>query len=100
MGPLLSLFLIVITASTIFSIVAVLFRLFVSSNLAVPCAFGFVIGAGISTVLCVGLLALIVGTGVELTGWEPLAYLCTLAASALLGGASVSWKIARRLRFR
>lgn len=100
MGPLFSKILIAIIAGIIFFIVAFLFRLFVSSRIAIPCAFGFVIGAGFSTALCVGLLALIMGAGVELTGWQPLAYLGTLAACALLGGTSLSWQVARRLRFQ
>jgi len=100
MGPLFSIAVMAITAGTIFCIVAVVFRLFVSSNLAVPCAFGFVIGAGLSAALCVGLLALTLGAGVELTGLQPLAYLCSLAISAVLGGAILSWQVARRFRCR
>jgi hypothetical protein len=100
MGPLFSIAVMAIAAGTIFCIVAVVFRLFVSSNLAVPCAFGFVIGAGFSAALCVGLLALTMGAGAKLTGWQPLAYLSTLTTSAVLGGAMLSWQVARRLRSR
>jgi hypothetical protein len=100
MGPLFSIAVIAIAAGTIFCIVAVVFRLFVSSSLAVPCAFGFVVGAGLSATLCVALLALTMGVGVELTGLQPLTYLCTLAISAVLGGAILSWQVARRHRFR
>lgn len=100
MGPLFSLVLIAIAAGAIFCIVAVFFRLFVSSNLAVPGALVFVIGAGFSMALCVGFLALTMGAGAELTGWQPLAYLGTLAASALLGGTLLSWQVIRKLRLR
>lgn len=100
MGPLFSIVLIAVTAGIIFCVVALLFRLFVPSNPAAFCAFGFIIGAGFSAALCVGLIALTMGAGFELTGWQPLAYLSTLATSALLGGIAVSWQVARRLRFR
>lgn len=100
MGPLFSIALMAIAAGTVFCIVAVAFRLFVSSRLAIPCAFGFVIGAGLSATLCAGLLALTMGVGVELTGLQPLMYLCTLATSAALGGAILTWQVFRRLRSR
>ena len=48
MGPLFSVAVMTITAGTIFFIITVVFRLFLSSNLAVPCAFCFVIRAGLS----------------------------------------------------
>lgn len=100
MGPLFSIAVIAIAAGTIFCIAAVVFKLFVSSNLTVLCAFGFVIGAVLSAPLCVGLLALTMGAGVKLTGLQPLAYLCSLVTSAVLGGAILSWQVARRLRSR
>jgi hypothetical protein len=100
MGPLISIVLIAITAGAIFFLAAVFFRVFVSPGLAILCGFGFVIGAGLSAALCVGLLALTMGAGAKLTGWQPLAYFGTLATSALLGGITLSWQVARRLRSR
>lgn len=100
MGPLFSIAMMTIAASAIFCIVTVVLRLYVSSNLAILYALGFVIGAGFTGALCVGLLALTMGVGVNLTGLQPLAYLGTLATSAGLGGAVLSWQVARRFRSR
>lgn len=100
MGPLFSIAVMAIAAGMIFCIAAAVFRLFVSTSLAVRCAFSFVIGAGFATALCVGLLALTMGAGVQLTGLQPLAYLGALATSAVLGGAIVSWQVARRFPSR
>jgi hypothetical protein len=89
-----------IVAGIVFSVVFLVFRLFLPTSVAVRCAIGFVMGAGAGAGLAGGLLALTMGTGTLQTGAEVLAYLATLAASAVLGGAVLSWQFARRFRSR
>lgn len=95
MGPLFAMALMAIAAGSAACIVAVAFRLFVPTRVAVRCAVGFVTGAGCGAALYVGLFALTMGVGAKLTGLQPLAYLAALAVCAALGGAVVSWQVAR-----
>ena len=89
-----------VAAGIVFSVVALVFRLFLPASVAARCAIGFVIGAGAGAALAGGLLALTMGTGTLQTGAEVLAYLATLAVSAVLGGTALSWQLARRFRTR
>ena len=100
MGPLFSMALIVIAAGAVFSIAALVFRMFLPLNGAIFCAVGFVAGAGAGGALAVVLLALATAAGAELAGSQVFAYLATLALCSVLGGAALSWFIARKLSAR
>ena len=100
MGPLFSMVLMVIAAGIAFSIAALVFSVFLPLNGAIRCAIGFVIGAGAGGALAVVVLALVIGVGAELIGLQAPAYLAALAFSAVLGGAALSWFIARKLPAR
>jgi hypothetical protein len=98
MGPLFSTALMAIAAGIVFIVVALVFRLFLPSIVAIRCAIGFVIGSGAGTALSVGLLALMLEVDALQTRSELLAYLTTVAVSAALGGSALSWQFARRFR--
>jgi hypothetical protein len=98
MGPLFSMALMVIAAGAAFSIAALIFRVFLPMNAAMYCAIGFVVGASAGGALAVVLLAFAIGLGAKLTGSQVPAYLATLALSAVLGGAALSWLMARKFR--
>jgi hypothetical protein len=99
MGPLFSMVLMVIAAGIAFSIAALVFIVFLPLNGAIRCAIGFAVGAGAGGALTGVLLALALGVEAELTGLQVPAYLATLALNAVLGGAALSWFIARKLPF-
>ena len=100
MGPLFSILIMGIAAGIAFSIAALVFRVFLPLNSAIRCAIGFVVGAGAGGALAVVLLALAIGAGAKLTGLQIPAYLATLALCAVLGGAVLSWFIARKIPAR
>jgi hypothetical protein len=101
MGPLFSAILVTLASGVLFSVTFIVFRFFLSTSIAVRGAFGFVIGAGVSAALAVGLLAMVIGVGTKLvTTLQVIAYLSTVAISAVLGGAVLSRQLVRKFRAR
>lgn len=91
MGPLFSAILMTIASGILLSVMFFLFRLFMTTPVALRCAIGFVIGAGLGAPLAVGLLAIVIGVGTTLqTKLQVAAYFSTVAIGATLGGTTLS----------
>jgi hypothetical protein len=98
MGPLFSMAVMAIAASVAFSAVALVFRFFLPTRVALVCALGFLIGAGMGAALAVGTLALTMRLTILRTTEEVVAYFAILTICSVLGAAAVSWQCVRRLR--
>ena len=99
MGPLFSLALVAVASIALFGIVFLAMRMFLNTAGALRRACGFVMGTGIGAALSVGIVALVIGTGVTLTTkTQVVAYLATVGFGALSGGTTLSYFVSRKFR--